>query len=106
MIEQVLQLTGIPSLSTKVLLPLSTLVHAYCRVNPDCESVREVREVTQLLERNIGDGCMADQTNFKKIMMSLRGLGNTGHADSATKALDTCINNQDNSMDIRVAAVQ
>ena len=38
--------------------------------------------------------------------MSLRGLGNTGHADFATGALDKCIYNKDNSMDIRVAAVQ
>lgn len=37
--------------------------------------------------------------------MTLRALGNTGHADMAVPALYSCIEG-DNSMDIRIAAIQ
>lgn len=39
-------------------------------------------------------------------MMSLRALGNTGHAEAVVPSLYNCIERQDNSMDIRIAAIQ
>ena len=39
-------------------------------------------------------------------MMTLRALGNTGHAEEAVSSLYNCIGKKDNPMDIKVAAVQ
>lgn len=38
--------------------------------------------------------------------MSLRALGNTGHAEMAVPALYDCISEENNSMDIKVSAIQ
>ena len=38
--------------------------------------------------------------------MTLRALGNTGHAEAIVPSLYKCIGNQDNTMDIKIAAVQ
>ena len=39
-------------------------------------------------------------------MMSLRALGNTGHAEEAVPSLYNCISKKKNPMDIKIAAVQ
>ncbi|XP_053394173.1 apolipophorins-like [Mercenaria mercenaria] len=105
MIQYVQELIGLPTLSSKVLLPLSAMVQSYCQVNPLCGEVKEITDFIDILQRNIGGGCKADQKNFQMIMMTLRALGNTGHAEMAVPALYTCIEG-DNSMDIKVAAIQ
>ena len=61
------ELIGLDSLSSKILLPLSTMVHAYCRVNPECSEVAEVKAVINELERNIQGGCNVDQQNFRQV---------------------------------------
>ena len=61
------ELLGLESLSTKILLPLSTMVHAYCRVIPECAEVAEVKAVINELERNLRGGCNVDQKNFRKV---------------------------------------
>ena len=38
--------------------------------------------------------------------MSLRALGNTGHAQEAVPFLYNCISKKDNPMDIKIAAIQ
>jgi hypothetical protein len=38
-------------------------------------------------------------------MMTLRAIGNTGHAETAVPSLYSCIEG-DNSMDIKIAAIQ
>ena len=43
---------------------------------------------------------------YKQVMMTLRALGNTGHAEAIVPSLYRCIGNQDNTMDIKIAAVQ
>ncbi|XP_060596717.1 uncharacterized protein LOC132750705 [Ruditapes philippinarum] len=105
MIKYVQELTGLPSLSYKVLLPLSAMVQSYCQVTPSCEQVQEIQDFIDILSRNIDGGCQVDQKNFKKIMMTLRAIGNTGHAETAVPSLYSCIEG-DNSMDIKIAAIQ
>ena len=63
------ELIGLDSLSSKILLPLSTMVHAYCRVNPECSEVAEVKAVINELERNIQGGCNVDQQNFRQVYL-------------------------------------
>lgn len=65
------ELTGLPSLSSKVFLPLSALVKSYCRVNPQCAKVKEVTDFIDILRKNIDDGCKADQKNFKTVCFVL-----------------------------------
>ena len=54
-------------MSTKVLLPLSALVNAYCGINTECENIREVKNVIEEIERNLQGGCKVDQSNFRMV---------------------------------------
>ena len=40
-----------------------------------------------------------------QVMMSLKALGNTGHAESVAPTLARCFQNEENPMPVRVAAV-
>ncbi|WAR23117.1 APLP-like protein [Mya arenaria] len=106
MIKYAKELLGLPSFETRVLLPLSSMVQSYCRVNPLCVEVEEVQNFIDMLRTNLDGGCKVDQQNFRKIMMTLRALGNTGNGEAIIPALYNCIENTDNPMDVRVAAIQ
>ena len=46
------------------------MVHAYCRVNPECSEVAEVQAIIAELGRNIEGGCKVNQQNFKQVGIS------------------------------------
>lgn len=72
------ELTGLTTLQTKVLLPVSTLVNAYCtRVNPECATVQEVQDFISILQNNIIGGCNVDQQNFRTVSLTIPA--NTGY---------------------------
>lgn len=43
---------------------------------------------------------------FCQVMMTLRALGNTGHAEIVVPSLYNCLERASNPMDIRIAAIQ
>ncbi|KAL4235628.1 hypothetical protein ACF0H5_004023 [Mactra antiquata] len=106
MIQYVQELIGLPSLSTKVLLPLSSMIKSYCQTNPSCGDVSEVQDFINILKTNLDGGCRVTQNNFRNVMMTLRSIGNIGSAETLIPDLYNCITESDNSMDIKVAAIQ
>nr|AGM37974.1 apolipophorin [Sinohyriopsis cumingii] len=102
---EVQNLLGLPSLSSKAFLPLSTLVHTFCQANPNCEGETAVQSVVSLITEKIGSRCLVNN-NHQTVMLALRAIGNIGHAQTSIPTLYSCISNTKNPMDIRVAAVE
>ncbi|KAL3868012.1 hypothetical protein ACJMK2_040851 [Sinanodonta woodiana] len=104
-LAEVQNLLGLPSLSSKAFLPLSTLVYTFCQANPNCEQETAVQSVVSLITEKIGTRCLVNN-NHKTVILALRAIGNIGYAQASIPTLYSCISNKQNPMDIRVAAVE
>ena len=87
----------------KSALSVSSLVNTYCRDNPECGETREVQEIMRVLEKKLVGDCQSE--NHEDVLFALKSIGNAGHAESLVPTLNRCINNAENSMEIRVAAI-
>ena len=56
-----------PALQERALLPVSTLVHSYCRRLADCETDTAVTDLIAILEKNVGNGCYVNKANIDKV---------------------------------------
>lgn len=92
--------------NNKVLLPISALINSYCSVNPDCVNDLEVDGVITKLEEFLGGNCAVTDATYTKVLLSLRAIGNIGHAQRLIPVLDGCIARKTNPTEIRVAAVE
>ena len=99
-VKPILELEGF---ARKAALSVSSLVHTYCRSNPTCGLESEVREIISIFERNLAYNCQSDQHD--KVLMSLKAIGNTGHAEQVVPTLNRCFMNEQIPMEVRVAAV-
>ena len=54
------------------------MVHAYCRVNPECSEVAEVQAIIAELGRNLEGGCKVNQQNFKQVGISHSSIKHQG----------------------------
>ncbi len=99
-VKPILEMTGF---ERKAALSISALVNTYCRENPSCGLESEVREIVSIYERNLAYNCQSEQHD--KVLMSLKALGNTGHAEQVVPTLNRCFLNEQIPMEIRVAAV-
>ena len=91
----------------KSVLAVSTLIHSYCRDNTDCTRESEVAEIIKTMEDNLHYNCMGPtHEQHDLILMSLKGLGNTGYATQAVPSLNRCFKNQELSTEMRVAALE
>lgn len=91
----------------QAVLSLSSLVNNFCRNQAGCGDIHEVRTIVNILHTALGSDCSSEnREDHDKVMMALKGLGNTGHAGSTVDTLNQCMTREDNNMDIRVASVQ
>ncbi|XP_012938713.2 uncharacterized protein LOC101848113 [Aplysia californica] len=88
------------------LLPVSSLVNNYCRKMTSCDKDYAVLSVMASLERNIGYYCDASGKNFEKVLLSLRAIGNAGHATRAVNVINKCLSATSGPLEIRVAAAE
>lgn len=89
-------------LTRKAALSISSLVSIYCRDNAQCDDETEVKEIIAIFEQNLHYSCQSD--DHDKVLLSLKAIGNTGHAESVVPTLNRCITNEQIPMEIRVAA--
>ncbi|GFO07586.1 apolipophorin [Plakobranchus ocellatus] len=87
------------------LLPVSSMVNNFCSRSKACDQSYAVLSIMASLERQIPDGCDASGKDFLKILMTLRAIGNAGHAKRAVPKIISCLTNSANPLEIRVAAV-
>ncbi|KAL5015760.1 hypothetical protein ScPMuIL_005349 [Solemya velum] len=106
MLSEILALMNLKEVQSEVLLSMSSMVHRFCESDTECEKYTEVTDIITALEQNIGHGCTVDDSNYKQVLISLRAIGNAGHADRLVPVLDNCLGRRDNPMDIRVAAAE
>ncbi|GFS05085.1 apolipophorin long isoform [Elysia marginata] len=86
------------------LLPVSSMVNNFCFRSSACEQSYAVLSTMDSLERRIPQGCDASGKDFLKVLLTLRAIGNAGHASRAVPVIAKCLTNSDNSLEIRVAA--
>ena len=90
----------------QTLLGVSSLVHHFCKINVNCANERPVRTVVSELERALGSGChAASEDQEMRILTALKALGNVGRLVGGVDKLRTCFEDEDNSMEIRLAAI-
>lgn len=91
----------------KVALAVSSMVHSYCRLNPGCQTDREVQEIATFFEQMLNYNCRAGSAEeHDKVLMGLKGLGNMGNAPQVLPTLLKCVQTEDVSMELKVAAIQ
>ena len=96
-----------PAILKKSALSVSTLVHSFCRSNDNCESETEVSDIIRILEDNLHYNCKAETPEQHQIiLMSLKGLGNTGRATQAVPTLNRCFLNEELDAEMRITALQ
>lgn len=71
------------NINQKAILSLSSLVHRFCQINPECIRIPEIKEIMTLLEAPIPPNCIATDTQTKNaILLALKGIGNAGTTTS------------------------
>lgn len=67
------------SINQRAILSLSSLVHRFCQMNPQCIANPEIKEIMALIEAPITATCSAsDDKNRREILLALKGIGNAG----------------------------
>ncbi|RUS87830.1 hypothetical protein EGW08_004429 [Elysia chlorotica] len=86
------------------LLPVSSMVNNFCFRSNACDQSYAVLSIMASLEKNIPQGCDATSDRFHEILLTLRAIGNAGHASRAVRVITQCLTNSRNPLEIRVAA--
>lgn len=78
------------NINQKAILSLSSLVHRFCQINPECIRISEIKEIMSLLEAPLFSNCIAfDSKTKNEILLALKGIGNAGITTSF-KLLQRC----------------
>ncbi|XP_014669654.1 PREDICTED: apolipophorins-like [Priapulus caudatus] len=88
-------------------LTVGTMVHNFCKDKPDCAEVPIVREIISMLEANLRYRCRpgGEEGDEKKILMSLKALGNAGVLIGSYDNLRACITDGESPIEMRLAAI-
>ncbi|XP_070564132.1 uncharacterized protein [Ptychodera flava] len=108
MIKEVRELVQYSNPRRSTYLAISSMIHRYCESEErDCLKDDEITSTLRLFEENLGWKCSARNTDDEeKILLSLKALGNSGQISSATSVLTRCFQEEDNSIEIRLAAIE
>ncbi|XP_023229314.1 uncharacterized protein LOC111629660 [Centruroides sculpturatus] len=88
----------------QALLGVSGLIHTFCQSNPDCGILPEVRRAVRMLVNNLGENCYSSET--RKVLLSLKAIGNIGEGEEAQRILQQCYHNPQLTTETRLAAIQ
>ncbi|XP_033737047.1 LOW QUALITY PROTEIN: uncharacterized protein LOC117325169 [Pecten maximus] len=105
MLSEVMRLLDMPN-GDKVILPVSALVHSYCRDNTQCADDAEVDDIMTWLENKIGDNCQYSDNTYMQVLLSLRAVGNIGISQRIIPNLSQCFKSIQATMEMRLAAVE
>ncbi|ELU16129.1 hypothetical protein CAPTEDRAFT_33454, partial [Capitella teleta] len=93
--------------SRKTYLAISSLINNFCTLKEGCDSDADVQSIIRMFNERLRYNCrLEDDEQHDDMLAALKALGNTGHAESAAPTLFRCANNNDLSMELRVAALQ
>ncbi|KAK7501815.1 hypothetical protein BaRGS_00006901, partial [Batillaria attramentaria] len=106
MLANVKNLLKNKKLADKATMPISTMVHHYCRDNADCSDDMAVKDIMNSFESLIGSSCYANKKNLDDVLLGLRAIGNAGHVSSAVGVVNKCIKRSRNDVEVRVAAAE
>lgn len=84
----------------------SALVNSYCKDKVSCSSDPMIQAIAATLEGKLNYNCrLRGDKDRSRIMMTLKALGNMGHAPRATQTITRCMMESTNAVDIRLAAI-
>jgi hypothetical protein len=78
------------------------MVNSYCRKNSNCDNEPAVRDIISFFQSKLGRDCSGDR---EPVLMALKALGNTGHANQVISTLNNCMANEEATVEVRVAAI-
>jgi len=87
--------------NTNALLPVSGMVHTFCKNNADCQYDVDVRDIVRTLSDKLDYNCKGDRHTM---LVTLKALGNIGVATGAIETIARCAN-EVNPTDVRIAAI-
>ncbi|KAL3871450.1 hypothetical protein ACJMK2_039447 [Sinanodonta woodiana] len=106
MLTEIKPLLTMEDVNGKAMLAVSSLVNRLCLFNDACDSDPAVNEIISTLESKIGSRCRVNDATMKTVLLSLRAIGNAGHAHKAIPTLTKCFTPTTNPMEIRLSAVE
>ncbi|KFM65445.1 Apolipophorin, partial [Stegodyphus mimosarum] len=86
----------------QALLGISAFIHNFCRSH-ECSSYPQVRAAVHKLVENLGDNCYTPED--KKIILTLKALGNIGHMFGKEYIVEACYKNPQIRTEARLAAI-
>ncbi|OWF55153.1 Apolipophorin [Mizuhopecten yessoensis] len=99
------ELTPLISLSSgNALLPVSSLVHAYCS-STSCDGDMVIHNIMNALKEKMAVGCFVDEDNIQMTILSLRAIGNTGQSNQTVQLINSCSEKSENPVEVRLAAI-
>ncbi|XP_077982070.1 uncharacterized protein LOC144437076 [Glandiceps talaboti] len=107
MIRDMRDLVSMSNPRRSTYLSLSSMINKYCETeNRDCLKEDDIVTTLRLFEDNLGWKCSPrDAEEEEKIILSLKALANSGQISSATNTLTRCFEEEENSIEIRLAAI-
>lgn len=106
-VEAVLPLITADKPSRTAVLGITSMAHAYCRQNTECESVKTITKLEDLLAQIMGRKCKASNDEEEdKVVLALKGFGNLGRVGKHENAILDCIKDTKLSVPIRLAAIE
>lgn len=106
MLGEIIPLLRTNPLRRQAALAISSLVNNFCRTNSDCSNTRQVQDIVTIFGGHLVGGCRKAAKHHDVVLMSLKAIGNTGHAESIADSINMCIRNSDLESDLRLAAIQ
>ncbi|GFO10950.1 apolipophorin short isoform [Plakobranchus ocellatus] len=106
MLKEVQSLLHHESTRLGALLPVSALIHNFCRHHGQCSRHQGVADLVTLIEEGVGSSCDGGGKNTEEVLLSLRALGNVGFVASAAELINKCMANASYPLSLRVAAAQ
>ncbi|XP_076066633.1 uncharacterized protein LOC143039999 [Oratosquilla oratoria] len=93
--------------SKQAMLGVSALINNYCKKNSACEKEVGIVKLLRLIESQLGSACRAfTEEEKERVVVALKALGNAGRWINAASVLKQCYTEEDNDMEIRVAALE
>ncbi|OPJ87781.1 hypothetical protein AV530_001177 [Patagioenas fasciata monilis] len=108
MIESLATLLKSQGTRQSCFLGITALLHRFCSAHDSCDGFPAVQSVMRTLGKFLGGNCtVQDSEQLREMQLVLKAIANAGlAAASLTPVLSLCASQQNNPIEIRLAAIQ
>ncbi|XP_039263293.2 uncharacterized protein LOC120339267 [Styela clava] len=107
MISSLLDVVESKKIPERSFLTVGSMIHQYCEISEEnCMNNNAIRQTIEILMQHLGTNCHSPNPETRKLIIyALRAIGNAGQTTEQS-VLRRCIFENDNSMEIRIAAIE